>query len=157
MTPFDLTDDEVLLGLLAEALDEVDPVPPEAVEAAKAVARLSDVDAVLAILVADSLLDQAVALRHDLTMEAVGDRRERLLSFSTPQLVVDVDLQARGNTVVGSLTPPLSVDVDLETPEAIQTTRSDELGRFQFPAPPGRCRLRVHTHDAAVVTPWITR
>jgi hypothetical protein len=58
---------------------------------------------------------------------------------------------------VGALTPAISVDVDLETPEGTRTTRSDELGRFQFPTPPGRCRLRVHAYDGAVVTPWITR
>lgn len=157
MNRVDLTDDDVLLAVLAESLAEADPVPAAAIAAATAVALLADADAVLATLVADSLLDGATALRQDIEMEAVGEMRERLLSFSTPQMVLDVDLQANGGVVVGALTPAISADVDLETPGDTRTTRSDELGRFQFLAPPGRCRLRVHTHEGVVVTPWIAR
>jgi hypothetical protein len=162
MTRFDLADDDVLLALLSDALDEADPVPGGAVVAAKAFAQMGDVDAELALLVADSLLDAEVVLfRHDLTLDQLGGPTDRLLSFATPQLSVDVDIQANGTTVIGAITPPMSVDVDLETgtESGIETvsTRSDELGRFHLEIGPGRCRLRIHAHGAAVVTPWITR
>jgi hypothetical protein len=153
----DLTDDDVLVSVLRDSLDEVDPVPDAAITFAKSVARLSDLDAELATLVADSLVDDVVLFRHDLTMEQSGDAADRLVTFATPQLSVDIDLQAGRATVVGVITPPISVEVDLETTKGTLTTTSDELGRFQIEAGGSLCRLRIHAHDGAVITPWITR
>jgi hypothetical protein len=158
VTPFDLADDDVLLRLLSRSLETADAVPPDAVAAAKALADLSDADAELATLVADSLVDDEVVLfRHDVTMEPQGELSDRLVSFATPELNVDVDLHANGASVVGAITPAMAVDVDLEMSQGTITTQSDELGRFRFEAPTGRCRLRIHTPGGAVVTPWITR
>jgi hypothetical protein len=158
LTHFDLSDDDGLLALLSESLDRADPVPADAVRAAKAVAQLSDVDAELAELVADSLVgDAALLFRHDVTMESRGEPSDRLVTFATPQVNVDLDLQADGRTVVGAITPPMSVDVDLETTGQMVRARTDELGRFHLTTSPGRCRLRIHAHEGAVVTPWITR
>ncbi len=158
MTHFDLSDDDALLTLLSESLEQADPVPADAVLAAKAVAQLGDVDAELAELVADSLVDDAALLfRHDVTMEPLGELSDRLVTFATPQVNVDLDLQADGRTVVGAITPPMSVDVDLETPGQVVTAKADQLGRFHLTTGPGRCRLRIHAHEGAVVTPWITR
>jgi hypothetical protein len=155
---FDLSDDDTLLALLSESLDEADPVPAAAVSVAKAVAQLSDVDAEMACLMADSLVDDdTVLLRHDVMMESLGGPSDRLVTFATPQLNVDLELQADGVSVVGAITPPMSVDVDLETPGATVTVRTDELGRFHMTTSPGRCRLRIHAYEGAVVTPWITR
>jgi hypothetical protein len=158
MTRHDLADDDVLLSLLSASLEAADPVPADAVAIAKALAELSDTDAELATLVADSLVDDEVVLfRHDVTMELDGDVSDRLLSFATPELHVDVDLQANGPTMLGAISPAMSVAIELETAETTTTTTSDELGRFSFEAPSGRCRLRIHAHGGAVVTPWITR
>lgn len=163
MTRPDLSDDDVLFSLLSDSIAEADPVPDEAVHAALALSRLSDADAELATLVADSLVDDVVLFRHDLTIDPLGTdgawqaSSDRLLTFSTPQLSVDVDLQAGRATVVGSIMPPISVDVDLETAQATSSTRSDELGRFQLEAGGALCRLRIHAHDGVVVTPWIIR
>lgn len=157
MTSPNLFDDDVLLSLLSDSLAEADPVPDEAVRAALALSRLSDADAELATLVADSLVDDVVLFRHDLSAEPLGESASRMVTFATPELSVDIDLQADRATVVGAITPPLSVDVDLETAKATLTTRSDELGRFQLEAGGSLCRLRIHAHDGAVVTPWITR
>ncbi len=98
-----------------------------------------------------------MALRHDVTMQHLGEPSDRLVTFASPQLTVDLDLQADGTTVVGAIAPPGSVDVDLETADGTQTTTSDDLGRFHFSVGPGRCRVRVHARNGAVVTPWITR
>jgi hypothetical protein len=153
----DLSDDDVLIALLRDSLDEVDPVPEGAIGFAKAVARMSGVDAELATLVADSLVDDVVLFRHDIAAEAPGDPADRLVTFATPQFSVDMDLQADGATVIGAITPAISVEVDLETTQETLTTRSDELGRFQLVAAGRLCRLRIHTADGSVVTPWITR
>jgi hypothetical protein len=158
VTPFDLANDDVLLAILAESLDEADPVPTGALAAAKAMAQLADADVELAMLVADSLLDDEVLLfRHDVTMEPEGEPSDRLISFATPALHVDVDLQANGGSMVGAISPAMSVAVELETKDATISTTSDDLGRFHLEAPRGRCRLRIHAHGGAVVTPWITR
>ncbi len=158
MTHFDLNNDEVLLSLLSEAIDEADPVPPAAAAAAKAVARLQDIDAELAIFVADSRLDEeALLFRHDLTMARSGEQPDRIVSFATPQVGIDLEFQGDGSTIVGVITPPISAPVDLETTSGSATTTSDDLGRFHLASGPGPCRLRIHVHDSAVITPWITR
>ena len=61
-------DDDRLLRLLGEVLDESDPVPPDAAAAARA-ADLGRLDAELADLVFDSLLDE-----RDVTAPAVKVR-----------------------------------------------------------------------------------
>jgi hypothetical protein len=154
---FDLSDDDALLAFLSECIDDADPVSAEAVATAKALGQLSDIDAELASLVADSLLDEEVVMfRSDATLERLDDCG-RLVTFATPELTVDIDLQAATATVIGAITPALSVDVELETAKETLTTRSDDLGRFHLKAPSGRCRLRIHAPDGIVVTPWITR
>jgi len=155
---FDLQDDDTLIMLLGEALTEVDPVPDQAVTTALALAQLDEADDELATLVADSLVDTDVVLfRQDVTMEPIGQAAERLLTFATSQLSVDIDLGVDGATLVGALTPPMLVAVDLETSEGTVSTESDELGRFHLVVGAGRCRLRIHADGGAVVTPWITR
>ncbi len=158
MTRFDLADDHSLLELLAETLNEMDTVPDDAVSAAVVLAQLGDADSELATLVADTLVDNDVVLfRHDLAVELQGGATARLITFATPELTVDIDLEANGAHLAGAIMPPASLDVDLDTTEGTVTVRSDELGRFQFEVGPGRCRLRVHAPGGAVVTPWITR
>ncbi len=109
MTRPDLTDDDVLISVLRDSLDEADPVPDAAISFALAVARLSDADAELATLVALQLrvVDDVVLFRHDLTMEPLGEAADRLVTFATPQLSVDIDLQAGRATVVGVITPAI--------------------------------------------------
>ena len=159
MTRFDLNDDEVLLDLLAEALDEAEPVPDSAVAVARSVASLGDVDAELATLVADTvLIDDGVLMRHDLTMEESHLLTDRMVSFETAHASLDVEVNGDGRRVVGVITPPMSVLVDLETTGGkTVSTQSDDLGRFRIESGSGSCRIRVHASDGAIVTPWIAR
>lgn len=158
MTRYDLGDDDVLLDLLGDALSEADPVPLEAINTALALASLSNADAELATLVADTLVDSdGVLFRHDLTMESLSGGSDRLVSFTTPQLSLDVDLPAHSTTLVGVITPPCAVDVEIETQAATVRVRTDDLGRFTVDLSPGPCRLRLHAPAGTVVTPWITR
>jgi hypothetical protein len=159
VTHFDLGSDEVLLDLLSKAIDGADPVPAEAVAAAKAIAGLRDVDAELATLVADTVRDEDMLLfRHDITMVQTGQAADRMISFSTPHITVDVEVEGDGRTVLGVITPAMATDVELEGAGGTATTTSDELGRFRLESGAGGpCRLRVQAHGGAVVTPWITR
>ena len=159
MTHFDLTDDDVLLGVLAGSLAEADPVPVEAVAAAKAVARLSDADAVLATLVADSLVDdQLVGFRREAPSERHRQVQDRMVSFATPEIIVDLEFTTSGLTVLGEIHPAMAVPVELVSPATTATTESDALGRFRFDAPAGPCRVRVHlAGGGVVVTAWVTR
>lgn len=156
MTRFDLHNDEDLLTLLSEVLDEADPVPDAAMVAAKAIAGLGGVDAELAALVADTMLDDEVVLmRHDLTMER--EQSDRMVSFTTPRISVDMEFQGDGQTVLGAITPAMSVEVNLETTTGTESSRSDDLGRFRLASGSGPCRLRIHAADGSIVTPWIMR
>jgi hypothetical protein len=163
VTRFDLGDDDALIELLALAIEEGDPVPGDAVAAAKSVAGLSSIDAELATLVGDTVLEQEVVLfRHDPTTETVvadggSDGAERVMSFATARLDVSLELQADGRAVAGAITPPAAVAIDLETATGTATTTSDAEGRFRLASGPGPCRLRIHAPGGSIVTPWITR
>ncbi len=151
MNGWDLTDDEVLLALLRDTIEQIDPVPPAATAAALRAFDMFRVDDELATLVADSLDDDAVLVRHDAALE-------RLLTFTAPALSVEVQLPARGNTIFGAIVPPAAAAVvEIESPTAVTTTTSDQLGRFHGDVAPGCCRLRVRVGDSVVVTPWIVR
>ena len=79
-----------------------DPVPPELVQAATEAFSWRNIDAELAELVFDSLLntDQAALVR--------SSPGRRLVSFQTPELTIDVEVTATasGRDVMGQITPP---------------------------------------------------
>lgn len=149
MTGWDLTDDEVLLGLLHAAIEQVDPVPPDAVAGALAAFDMFRVDDELATLVADSLSEDALLVRHETP--------ERLMTFTVPALSVEVQLPADGDTIVGAIVPPAVAVVEIQSAAATITTTTDGLGRFHAELGAGRCRLRVRSGDRSLVTPWIIR
>lgn len=146
---WDLSDDDVLLDRLADAIKAADPVPPAVVAAAKAAYEFRRLDEELATLVADSLVDDGVLVRHELSST-------RLVSFVAGQVGVEVELLGNGG-LFGAISPPAAMIVKLETAHSVTTLTSDDLGRFHAEVPPGRCRLHIGDGDALVVTPWITR
>jgi hypothetical protein len=152
MSTWNLTDDEILLSLLGSVIDEADPVPDAAVLMAKAAARIDSLDAELAALVADSLLDEeALLVRRDLS-------EERLVTFASSRFSLDIELPAEGGTLFGVVSPSEAIEVEIETTGGDpQTVRSDPLGRFHVEVGRGPCRLRVGSGDEAFVTPWIMR
>ena len=142
----DLNDDDVLLGLLRDALAEED-VPDDAVATALAAFRLRSVDEELAELVADSLVD-GVAMRHD-------DQGPRQVTFRADDLRIELELAE--DLVLGVLGPAGTWTVIVETTGGLARTPADELGRFRATIDAGRVRLHVLGQDRGVVTPWITR
>jgi hypothetical protein len=141
-------DDDHLLAVLAEVIDETDPVPADARAIALA-ADLSGLDAELAELVFDSLLDQ-----RDTTLRAdPGDVRS--LTFTTGDRTIEVDLSDGG--LVGRLSPAEDASLELEQGATRVPLAVDDLGRFRAEVQPGPLRLRVGGAAGAVATPWITR
>ena len=143
-------DDDSLLAVLARVIDEADPVPDDA-RAAAVAADMSGLDAELAELVFDSLLDErGTTLRDD-----AGDVRS--LTFTTGDRTIEVDLADGG--LVGRLSPAEDAPVELEQGTTRVPLAVDDLGRFRAVVQPGPLRLRVGGAGpgGAVATPWITR
>src|SRR5215831_15897942 len=143
-------DDDQLLALLGEVLDADDPVPAAAVDAARA-ADLGRLDAELADLVYDSLVDERPA--------GAGVRAEpgddvRSLTFVAGGRTVEVDL--RDDELVGRVSPAAGAALELDQPAGRQALPTDDRGRFRAPVVPGPVRLRVTGPDGAATTPWIT-
>jgi hypothetical protein len=142
-------DDDRLLALLGEVLDRIDPVPADATATAVA-ADIGGVDAELAELVFDSLVDErAVAVRD----EPGGEVRS--LTFTAGERTIEVDVSDAD--VVGRVTPGGGGSVELEQPRGRRSVPVDDRGRFRAPVAPGPLRLRFGFAGAAVATPWITR
>jgi hypothetical protein len=142
-------DDDSLLAVLARVIDEADPVPDDA-RAAAVAADMSGLDAELAELVFDSLLDErGTTLRDD-----AGDVRS--LTFTTGDRTIEVDLADGG--LVGRLSPAEDAPVELEQGTTRVPLAVDDLGRFRAVVQPGPLRLRVGgAGPGAVATSWITR
>jgi hypothetical protein len=141
-------DDDHLLAVLAHVIDETDPVPAGALATAMA-ADVSGLDAELAELVFDSLLDQRdTTLRDD-----SGDVRS--LTFTTGDRTIEVDLADGG--LVGRISPAEDTPVELEQNATRVPLAVDDLCRFRAVVQPGPLRLRVGGAAGTVATPWITR
>src|SRR4029453_11545643 len=98
-------DDDQLLAVLTHVIDETAPVPADALATAMA-ADLSGLDAELAELVFDSLLDQGgTTMRDD-----PGDVRS--LTFTSGDRTIEVDLADGG--LVGRVSPAEDTPVELE-------------------------------------------
>ncbi len=148
---------DALEAELRQTAARFEPVPPEFVDAAKAVFTWRDIDAELAELVFDSLLDadEATLVR--------GSADRRLVSFSGGGLTIDVEVTAAGQTrtVMGQIAPPQPGVVDIRRKTDTVTVTADELGRFRSgPLPPGPLSLRLRpaagTPGPAVVTDWVS-
>jgi hypothetical protein len=160
----DAADDSALEQELRRVAARLDPVPPEVVQAAIGAFSWRDIDAELAELVFDSLLDadQATLVR--------GSPAQRLVSFKTPELTVDVEVAttASGRDVMGQISPPQRATVEIRHGAGVVTTDADELGRFRaasLQAGPMSMRLRPAgasqrpagaSQRPAVVTDWLS-
>lgn len=133
-----------------------DPVPAELVQAAADAFAFRDLDAELAELVFDSMLDSDPAT---LVRSSSG---RRLVSFQTPALTVDLEVTSAGpeRTIIGQVTPPQRVTVEIRSREGMNAVDTDDLGRFTAaPLRSGPVSLRVRPTGAGqgpvVVTDWV--
>jgi hypothetical protein len=142
------TDDDTLLAELRAALSAGTPVDERQLEAARAAFTWRTVDAELASLTYDSLLDDRVLVRGAATAP-------RSLVFDAADLTVE--LEVTPGRVVGQLVPPVPGEVVLETEAARGApVATDDAGCFTLTAVPGaRVRLRCTTGSTTVVTDWV--
>jgi hypothetical protein len=149
--------DDALEEELRRAAARIEPVPPELVDAAVGAFTWRTIDAELAELTFDSLLnqDQAALVR--------GGEQGRLLSFRASGLSIEVEVTGGGNVrrLVGQLMPPQRATVAIRHGNDLATVAADELGRFSIgllhAGPISlRCTLGSETAQPPVVTDWVS-
>ncbi|KRD02802.1 hypothetical protein [Streptomyces sp. Root264] len=132
---------------LRDAAAALDPVPAELRRAAVEAYALHDLDARIAELTFDSLVD-AVPVRGAVDVP-------RMLTFHSDGLTVDVEVTEDG--LLGQLLPPQPASIEvLHGPRAGAALTADDLGRFASATPPaGPFALRLRTGGDVVVTEWL--
>ncbi|MFF1546802.1 hypothetical protein [Streptomyces sp. NPDC058291] len=132
---------------LREAAAILDPVPAELRRVAIEAYALHDLDARIAELTFDSLVD-AIPVRGPVDVP-------RMLTFHTGGLTVDVEVT--GDGLLGQLLPPQPAAIEvLRGPRATAVLTADDMGRFACDAPPaGPFALRLRTGGEVVVTEWL--
>jgi hypothetical protein len=120
--------DDELMALVKRALEDADPVPADAVRAAKAAWTWRTIDAELAALTYDSVVDEGalVGVR--------GATAVRSLAFEAGAIAIELELVDDGDRrgLRGQVVPALAAPVVLEfsdgRPPVVMLT--DDLGRF---------------------------
>jgi len=152
----DEPDDTELEEQLRQVAARFEPVPADLLRTAVGAYTWRTIDADLAELVFDSAVD-----RDDAALVR-GAQEDRLLSFRSDGLTIDVQIAGTGSdrSLIGQLVPPQPATVEIRQGTGSLAVEADELGRFSAgPLRAGPIRLRCST-DAragrAVVTDWIT-
>ena len=148
--------EDPLVAELRDLFAGADPVPPLVIEIAKASLGWRRLDADLAELLADSVLDseQLAGTR--------GSAPVRSVSFKSPSMTIDLDVHAGHETpmLLGQISPPSTLDIEVQAADrtTVASLRSDELGRFRISlAGGGTVRLLLGGEGGpAVQTAWIT-
>jgi hypothetical protein len=145
--------DDELLDALAAALDAAEPTPPGVAELGRDAWDARALDAELAELIGDSLVDagDAVALR--------ADAGPRLLSFASGPTSIELEVSPGPSGALridGVLVPVAAAHVTLEAAEAGRSADAGPDGRFAFAGvAPGVVRLRVEpVAGPPVVSTW---
>ncbi|MFF8731613.1 hypothetical protein ACF073_34755 [Streptomyces sp. NPDC015171] len=139
--------DALLEEELRQAAAVLDPVPAELLQTALDAFALHDLDARLAELTFDSLVD-AQPVRGVLDVP-------RMLTFRAGETTVDVEVTVDG--LIGQVLPPQSARIEvLGGPGAAHPVAADTLGRFTSDTPPaGPFALRLRTGAEVIVTEWL--
>lgn len=126
-------------------------VPPGAADAAMGLFTWRTVDAELAVLTADSVLEAPAGVR--------GASEARTLTFATQdvQVVVEITESAGRRQLLGQLVPGRPGQVSVRQGAAVRTVEADHLGRFVIDdlGPRAPLSLRCSWGDGAVSTDWV--
>lgn len=148
---------EDLLAELRLLANDVDPVPPEVTAFADAALGWRRIDAVLAELLSDSLLESRAAA---LTRSGVARARSVTFAASDVEIGVEIRDEDSGVVMLGQLAPPAAASVDVQRGDSsiVATVEADALGRFRIElGEGGRIRLRLRrASQPPVETSWIT-
>jgi hypothetical protein len=144
-------DDDALAAELASVLRARDAMPTSVANAARGAFAWRTVDADLAVLSMDSLLEATAGVRGG------GGSGDRQLTFEARDLSLEVDVVEGGRRVVGQVVPPQQGHVELEGPHTSSTAATDAHGQFSLSVWNGPARLRFRPETGApVVTDWVT-
>jgi hypothetical protein len=141
--------DDELMAALSALLRPSTEVPEDVVASARALFTWRTVDAELASLTFDSLLDQAPALTR------ASDDEPRLLAFQSGDVTIEMEVveDSRGRHLVGQVFPVEPSRVSLRHDGGTTEGRADELGRFLLvlPPTPQRVTLTCWRADGTVI------
>jgi hypothetical protein len=153
---------DALLRELQSLLARVDPMPPQLLDQVRRSFCWRTIDAELAELSFDSLIDRESAL-------AVRSHRDaalepRMLGFDAvvhgEDLSIEVEVSSDGErrALVGQIFPAGAGTVEVQAGDGGSTEFPvDELGRFLIePVPRGPVRLRVEHAGRVVQTTWLS-
>lgn len=146
--------DQAMPEDLAAVIATADPIPSDLLRSLRASLSRRSVDAEVAELIYDSVLD------------GPGDVRSlhagRQLSFQGPKLSVEMEVVPERRRVVGQLIPPTQGEVEVRHGHGADMVAVDTLGRFVVEnVPKGPVSLRCRGNDGddgepvVTVTDWI--
>jgi hypothetical protein len=148
MTASGPDEDDALLEELRSVVRRAGGPTPAMTAAAEAAYSWATVDAELAALTSDSLVDEAVGVRG----ASAGPRD---LVFGTARMSVELEQDA--DCLLGQLVPPSTGEASLLRPDGeLARADVDELGRFRFEGSvTGLVRLRLATSSGVLLTDWV--
>jgi hypothetical protein len=152
------TDDDILLDELRRVFAVIDPIPQPVQIAARAAIEWRTIEAELAALVSDSVVDEPL-------LAVRGTTQPRMLTFEAPDLTIELEAEHAGDDtvrLVGQLVPPQAAQIAVRHGDDLIATHADERGRFvaggvgQGPVSL-RCRLDGETGEGRLVeTAWLS-
>ena len=153
---------DALLLKLGRLLDRLDPVPPELLDQARQIFCWRSVDAELADLSFDSLLDRDPALAVRSGDDSVLE--PRMVGFGAvvdgEDLAIEVEVSTTDGqcTMIGQLEPAGARTIIVQARDGeILEVPVDEVGRFVVRSvPSGPVRLRIEHAGRLVQTTWVS-
>jgi hypothetical protein len=139
-----------LAARLGGVLARRDPVPKEVIDAAKASAAWRTVDAELALLLYDSVLDEEFA--------GVRGGGSRLLTFTSPRVTVDIEVLGRGRGMVGQVDGTGPARVEICSAGGAVPVETDASGHFSYGAGgagPMSVRITDEHTNTVIRTEWV--
>lgn len=140
-----------LLEFLRQGLESTDPVPADVNEFAMAALTWRTIEAELAEIAFDSASEDTPA-------GVRGLAGERMLSFETATLSIDIEYRGATRRIIGQVAPPQPATVELHHSKGTLTTVADDLGRFFFddvdPGPVSIVCTSHGDHPDVIKTEW---
>jgi hypothetical protein len=159
-TDFDLPGigpaDEAFAEQLRQLALEADPVPDLVYESARAALSLRRLDAELAAMVHDSLIDGMADIRGPLD-DSEGEVRMVTFEASGVSISAQISTSATGRSLLGQVAGADVTSVTVQTPRGSHSAEVAESGVFRLAElPSGSVRLLIATSTGELVGDWIT-
>ena len=154
--PQEMGDDDLHRALLA-AIEAADGIPTEVLGGARGAFVWRDIDAELAELAYDSMLDADALAGVRGTATAASPRA---LTFDALGFTVEVEVESDGGErrIIGQLVPPQAATIEIRHGGGTTTVEADDIGRFAatgIAAGPVSLRCRLAGASRTVGTEWL--